>query len=74
MSSPEEHAPPISETRARQGRWGRPVFWMLAFSLGLAVAAMLGVWAWQWGPFNAVPQPSAEASQAQPQPSAPPPG
>jgi hypothetical protein len=53
MTGSDDHAPRLSETRARQGRWGRPVFWVLAFSLMLAVAAMLGVWAWQWGPFAA---------------------
>ena len=45
---PHEHGPEISETRARQGRFGWPVFWMLIISTALAMIALLGVWAFQW--------------------------
>ena len=48
----DDHAPHLSETRARQGRWGRPVFWVLTISLILAVLALVGVWAFHWGPFQ----------------------
>ena len=44
----QEHAPQISETRARQGRFGWPVLWMLVISTVLAMIALLAVWAFQW--------------------------
>jgi hypothetical protein len=34
----------ISVTRARQGRWGRPVFWVLTISTCLAVVALIAAW------------------------------
>jgi hypothetical protein len=46
MSSPGDHSPSLPETKARQGSWGRPVFWVLTVSLALAIIAMIGVWAW----------------------------
>ena len=49
MSSP--HAPHLDATRARQGRWGRPVFWVLVISLALAVIAVFAAWAWHAGPY-----------------------
>ena len=64
MSSSEDHAPHLSETDARQGRWGRPVFWMLTISLSLAVLAMLGAWLWRADQLSAVQgAESAPASQ-----------
>jgi len=42
----EEHAPRLNETRARQGRWGQPVVWVLTISLTLAVIAVFATWAW----------------------------
>ena len=54
MSSSDDHAPHLSETSARQGRWGRPVFRTLIFSLSLAVLAMIGVWVWHAERLSAV--------------------
>ncbi|HET6971186.1 MAG TPA: hypothetical protein VFH92_08675 [Phenylobacterium sp.] len=34
-------------TRARQGRWGRHVFWVLVFSTLLAALGMFAAWAWK---------------------------
>jgi hypothetical protein len=38
----------VSETRARQGRRGLHVFWVLAFSTVLAGLAVVAAWAWGW--------------------------
>ncbi len=34
-------------TRARQGRWGRHVFWVLVCSTLLAALGMFAAWAWR---------------------------
>jgi hypothetical protein len=36
--------PVLNATRARQGRWGRHVFWVLVISTVLAAAALFGAW------------------------------
>lgn len=43
--------PPVetSATRARQGRSGLPMIWVLSGSLVLACVALLAVWALRWG-------------------------
>jgi hypothetical protein len=46
MSSPEDHAPHLPATKARQGSWGRPLFWVLTSSLTLAILALVGAWVW----------------------------
>ena len=35
----------LEATEARQGRWGRHVFWVLVISTALAAAALFGSWA-----------------------------
>ena len=41
-----EEAPQSTKaTRARQGSWGRHIFWVLAISIVLAALALLGTWA-----------------------------
>jgi hypothetical protein len=47
MSQSEDHPTDISATRARQGRWGRSVLWVLITSTTLAVAALIGAWYFQ---------------------------
>ena len=42
----DEHTD-ISATRARQGRRGLSVFWVLTISTGLAVIALVGAWMFQ---------------------------
>ena len=42
-----EHAPVVNATRARQGRWGRHVFWVLVFGTLLAGLGMFAAWTWQ---------------------------
>ncbi len=34
-------------TRARQGRWGRHVFWVLVFSTLLAALGLFAAWTWR---------------------------
>ncbi|PZQ64919.1 MAG: hypothetical protein DI570_03635 [Phenylobacterium zucineum] len=47
FSSRESERPVLNATRARQGRWGRHVFWVLVFSTVLAALAMFAAWAWR---------------------------
>ena len=39
--------PEVTATPARQGRWGRPVFWVLLISTLLAALALLAAWMWR---------------------------
>jgi hypothetical protein len=39
--------PVLNATRARQGRFGRHVFWVLLVSTALAAMALFGAWTWQ---------------------------
>ncbi|MDP1737199.1 MAG: hypothetical protein Q8L23_07145 [Caulobacter sp.] len=39
----------IEATDARQGRWGRHMFWVLVASTVLAVVALFGSWAFRAG-------------------------
>jgi flagellar basal body-associated protein FliL len=39
-----DHAPRLNATRARQGRRGLHVFWILVVSTVLAAAALFGAW------------------------------
>jgi flagellar basal body-associated protein FliL len=38
-------APQLNTTRARQGRSGKPILWVLVISTVLAAAALFGSWA-----------------------------
>ncbi|MDG2521624.1 hypothetical protein P7B02_08720 [Caulobacter segnis] len=37
-------APRLNATRARQGRWGRHILWVLVISTALAALALFGSW------------------------------
>jgi len=39
--------PVLNATRARQGRFGRHVFWVLLISTALAAIALFGAWTWR---------------------------
>lgn len=39
--------PTLSATRARQGRFGRHMFWVLLVSTALAALALFGAWTWR---------------------------
>ena len=48
FSSRESERPEtLNATRARQGRWGRPVVLVLVFGTILAALAMFAAWAWR---------------------------
>lgn len=50
----EHHHPAVNATRARQGRWGRHVFWVLVISTVLAAAALFGAWGLRSGDISRV--------------------
>jgi len=66
--------PTLGATRARQGRLGRNIFWVLVFGIALTVLGFAATWAWKAGdlastePRNSA-QPSEAASFRSPQPS-----
>lgn len=39
--------PALNATRARQGRFGRHMFWVLLVSTALAALALFGAWTWR---------------------------
>ncbi len=43
-SRDDSNHPVLNETRARQGRFGRPVFWVLLISTTLAAIGLLAAW------------------------------
>ncbi|CAN5288394.1 hypothetical protein BH10PSE3_BH10PSE3_40750 [soil metagenome] len=45
----EHHGPVLNATRARQGRRGLHVFWVLIISTVLAAAALFGAWSMRSG-------------------------
>ena len=45
----EQHGPVLNATRARQGRPGRHIFWLLVISTVLAAAALFGAWGMRSG-------------------------
>ena len=44
----------LNATRARQGRWGRHVFWVLVVSTVLAALALFGAWSYRANDLAAV--------------------
>jgi len=49
-----DHGPDVGATDARQGRWGRHVFWVLLAGLALVVIALFGTWFSQAGNLESV--------------------
>jgi hypothetical protein len=47
MSSRETERPVLNATRARQGRWGQHIFWVLVFGTLLAALGMFAAWTWK---------------------------
>ena len=77
----EPHASPeLAATPARQGRYGRPVFWVLVISTVLAAIGLLAAWAWKapalsrTGSQQASPQNGAAFHAPEPAPVTAPPG
>jgi hypothetical protein len=46
-TTPDDTAPRVSATRARQGRWGKHIFWILIVSTVLASLALFGAWSYR---------------------------
>ncbi len=44
MSSQETERPVLNATRARQGRWGKHIFWVLVIGTLLAAIGMFAAW------------------------------
>ena len=49
LSTRETNGTVIGVTRARQGRTGRHVFWVLLFGTLLAALALFAAWTWRSG-------------------------
>lgn len=49
LSTRENPRPAVGATRARQGRLGRHVFWVLLFGTLLAALALFAAWTWRSG-------------------------
>jgi hypothetical protein len=47
FSSRDSETPAVNATRARQGRWGRPILWVLVFGTLLAALGMFAAWNWR---------------------------
>lgn len=73
MAYSEDHTT-LGATRARQGRIGRNIFWVLVFGIALTVLGFAATWAWKAGdlastqPRNSA-QPAEASSFQAPQPS-----
>lgn len=72
----QDHAPTLKATRARQGRWGKHIFWVLVVSIILAAVALFGAWGMRSGDIAAVEHTKgadtpAEAASATTEPTAP---
>jgi hypothetical protein len=61
----EPHGPTLNATTARQGRWGRHVFWVLVFGTLLAALGLFAAWTWKADDLAATKPTTVEAqSQA----------
>ncbi|MBI1683333.1 hypothetical protein [Caulobacter hibisci] len=49
-----DHSPTLKATRARQGRYGRHIFWILVISTVLAAIALFGAWGMRSGDLASV--------------------
>ncbi|MFN3583994.1 hypothetical protein [Phenylobacterium sp.] len=68
-STRETTRPILGATRARQGRFGRHVFWVLLFGTLLAALGLFAAWTWRSGDLastnsNNGPSSAAEAFRA----------
>lgn len=59
-SSEDTPRPALNATRARQGRWGRHMFWVLLFGTLLAALGLMAAWFWKAPALTASETPVAE--------------
>jgi hypothetical protein len=52
----------VGATRARQGRLGRGVFWVLVFGVALTVLGFALTWAWKAGDFASAQRATAPSA------------
>jgi hypothetical protein len=45
----QSHRPTLGATRARQGRYGGQMLWVLVFGLLLAIVGVFAAWSWKAG-------------------------
>jgi hypothetical protein len=75
LSTRSSTRPTLGATRARQGRLGRPVLWVLLVAMLLVILGFFATWTWKAGDFareepnNATQRADAQPFQA-PQPNA----
>lgn len=58
-----QERPTVGATRARQGRIGRNIFWVLVFGIALTVLGFAATWAWKAGDLAST-EPSDAAGKA----------
>jgi hypothetical protein len=63
MASSQDRPTTVDPTRARQGRMGRNIFWVLVFGILLTVLGFAATWAWKASDLAAT-QPSNAAKKA----------
>lgn len=59
-----QERPTVGVTRARQGRMGRDIFWVLVFGIALTVLGFAATWAWKAGDLAATEPRSAASKSA----------
>lgn len=70
ISPDDAERPVVNATRARQGRWGRPVLWVLVVGTLLAAVGMFAALFWRAG-VEGPPGPGQERVAAPPAVEAP---
>ena len=60
-----ESRPTLGATRARQGRFGRHMLWVLLFGTLLAAIGMFAAWTWKAPDLQATENPNAKSAAAQ---------
>jgi hypothetical protein len=61
----QSRGPRLNATRARQGRWGKHVFWVLVVSTILAAIALFGAWSFRANDLAAVEVNNGPATSAE---------
>lgn len=67
QSAQDSRGPRVNATRARQGRWGKHIFWVLVVSTILAAIALFGAWSFRANDLAAVEVNNGPATPAEAQ-------